>query len=107
MLAVAHGMVDAHKDIVEHRENGTAEIKAEIGDRIHHCFIGGAHPAKNGGRTGDTDNGQCRTGTKTEGDGGVNGFADSVVVFRTEIPGDHHTGTHGQAVKEADHQKDQ
>ena len=32
MLAVTHGVEDAHKNVVHHREDSAAEVVAEIGD---------------------------------------------------------------------------
>ena len=107
MAAVAHGVVDAHKDVVHHCEDGAAEIEAVIGDGVYHCSIGNAHPAEDNGCAGGTHNGQCCAGAEAEGDGGVDGLADRTIVFCAEVSGDHHAGAHGQAVEEADHQKDQ
>ena len=107
MLAVAHGMVNTHENIVHHREDSAAEIKTEIGDGVYHRVCGNAHPAEDDGGAGSACDGQGSAGAKTKGDGGVDGLADGSIIFCAVVPGDHHTGAHGQTIEKADHQEDQ
>ena len=107
MLAVAYGMEDAHEDIVHHCEDRAAEVAPEIQNGLGQHIRRSTHPTEDSRGKGDTHNGQRRTGTQTEGDIRVNGFAHGGKVLRAEIFGDDDTGTHGQTVEEADHHKDQ
>lgn len=70
-------------------------------------FSGVSHPPQNGGSEGNTQYGQQSTGGETEGNVGVNGIGHGLIVLCAEVPGDDHAGAHGNAVKKADHHKNQ
>ena len=107
MAAVTHGVKNAHEDIVHDREDGTAEIVAEIDDRLGKHVLGGAHPLQNGGGKGDTQNGQKDTCGKAEGHIRVDGDAHILMVLSAEEFCDDHTGTHGNTVEETHKHVDQ
>ena len=105
MLAVADGVQDADEDVIHHRKDGTAEVVTEIDDRLGHNLGGSSHPAQYGWSKCNACDGQRDTGAKTEGDGGMYGLAQGVVLLCTEGAGDDHAGSHSNSVEEADHQK--
>ena len=107
MTAVAHSVEDTHEDIVHHREDGTAEIVAEIADGLGQHLLGGAHPAQDRGGKGHTRNGQQHAGGEAEGDIRMYGLTHSCIVLRAIVPGDDHARAHGDAVEKAHHHKNQ
>lgn len=107
MSAVANGVKNANENIVHYDENRTEEIIAKICDGFRQNLSRRAHPAKDHRRQRNAETGQNRTGHQTEGDGGMDGLAHTVVMASAEASGDDHAGAHSQAVEEADHHKDQ
>ena len=107
MLAVAHGVENTHENVVHHREDGTAEVEAEILNGLGKHLFGGAHPLEDQRCQGNAHYGEGSACRQTEGNGGVDGFAHGVVILCTEGSGNDHARTHGDAVEEADHHKDQ
>ena len=107
MAAVAHRVEDAHEHIVHHGEDGAYEVEAEILDGLREYLGGGIHPPQDGGGEGHTQHSERRTRRQAEGDGGVDGLAHHVVLLGAVGAGDHHAGTHRQAVEKADEHKDE
>jgi len=107
VLTVAHGMENAHKNIVQDAEHSTAEIEPEIGNRLGKNLLRGAHPAQNGGAECNTKNGQKDTGGETEGYICMDGLAHAFKILCAEVTGDNGTRAHGHTVEKADHHKDQ
>ena len=107
MAAVAHGVEDAHHDVVHDDENGTAEIVAEIDDGQGEDFLGGVHEPQDGGSSADTQNRQQDAHSQSESHGGVNGLVHDVIILGAVVFGDDDTGTHRQAAEETHHQENQ
>ena len=107
MAAVAHRMVDTHKNIIGYRKHGAAEIIPEIADGLGHHIFRGAHPAKNHRAEGDTQDAQYHTGAQTEGHIRVNRLFHGIIVLCAVAASNQHTGTHGHTVEKADEHKNQ
>ena len=107
MAAVAQGMEDAHEDIVHDGEHRTAEIKAEIADRLGHDLFRSAHPPQNGGGKHHTDDAQGNTSRQTEGHIRMDGPAHGCKISGSIVPGDDHACTHGHTVEKAHQHEDQ
>ena len=101
MLAVTHSMENTHKDIVHDGEDGTAEIIAEIDDGLGKYIFGGAHPLKDRGGKGNTQNRKRNTGGETEGYIGMDGDMHILMILGAEELGDDHAGTHGNTVEKS------
>ena len=100
-------MEDAHKHIVHDHEDGTPEIIAEIGNGLGKYFLRSTHPPQDGGSQGNTRHRQHNTGDKAQGNGRMDRLSHGIVLSRSVVPGNDHTGTHGNAVKKAHHHKNQ
>ena len=107
VLAVAYGMENTHENVVHDRKDGAAEVVTEIGNGLGEDLGRRSHPPQNDGGQRNAHGGQKRAGHQTKGDCGVNGAAHGVVLPCAKGPGDDYAGTHGNAVKEADHHEDQ
>lgn len=107
MAAVAHGVENAYKHIVHHREDGAQKVETEILDGLGEHLRGSAHPPQDGGGEGHAQHGEESTCRQAEDDGGVDGLLHHVVFSGAVGAGDHHAGAHGQAVEEADEHKNE
>ena len=107
VLAVANSMENTYKNVVHDCKERAPEVVTKILDGLGKYLCRRSHPAQDGRRKRNTGNGQHYAGDQAQGDGRMDGFFHSAVLFRTESPGDDHTGAHGNAVKKADHHKDQ
>ena len=107
MLAVANCMENAHKDVVQHCKNGTAEIEPEVGHRLGHNTFRGVHPPENRGGENHAQHRQNAAGHQTESYICMDGDAHLSVIAGTVEPGNDHTGTHGDTVEESHKHKNQ
>ena len=106
VAAVAHRLQNTHCDIVHDNGDHAGKVGAEISHRVGHYAFRHADQGQNVRREGDSDDRQQHTGGQTKGDVSVNGFLHIVIPFGTVVSGDGNSGTHGDTVKKANHQKD-
>ena len=107
MLAVPHGLENAHKDVVHHHKDGAAEIDPEIHDGVGQYVVRRFHPLENGGSEGDAQHREDDACHQAEGYVGMYGQGHAPLVFGAEVLGDDHAGAHGDAVEEAHHHENQ
>lgn len=107
MPAVSDGLEDADQYVVEDKCQRTGEINPEIEDRVRHDVCGSSHPDKHLGSQDQTDDRQKDACHKGERHVGMDGALKFFNLARAVIAGDHNACAHGDAVKKADHEKDQ
>lgn len=107
MLTVAHGLQDAHKNIVEDESQGAAEINAEISDGGRENIGGRSHKLQDKGREDNAHGRQRDSGYNTQGHGGVYGQRHPFLVSCPKIPGDNYPRPHSDTVKKAHQQENQ
>ena len=106
VAAVPHGLQDADKYVVHDEGQGACKIRTEIDGRFRKYIGRSSHPDQNHRRQYYTDHGQRRPCGKAEGNGSVNGLLNVIVPSGAVIPGDNHTGSDRDAIKETYQKED-
>lgn len=97
--AVAHGVHDAGADVIEHDGDDAEEVVAEILDGLGQDLGVGAHPDEEGGREQHAGHGEDHAGDDAEGEVGMYGAGDSVLVAGSEAMRNDDTCAQRGAVK--------
>ena len=105
--AVAQRVHDALAGVVHHDGENAEEVVAEIGDGLRQDVRVGAHPAKEGRRQRNAENGQDNAAENGQQDVRMDGAGDARIISGSKIAGDGDARAHRHAGKEADDQEDQ
>lgn len=84
MLAVADCVQYADENIVHNRKHSAKKVVSEVDDRLGHNLGRCPHPTQDGRGQRNAQNGQRNAGAKSEGDGGMYGLAQGVVLLGTK-----------------------
>ena len=107
VTAVAHGLEDARRRIVEDDEDNPVKIDAEIQNGIGQHAFGRAHPDEQAGGEQHARDGGDHAGHQAEGHRGVHGHLHARVVPRAVVARDDHAGPREDTAEQPHHQENQ
>ena len=107
MTAVAHGLEDAHGNIIEEYRQAAVEIRPEVGDGVGQHIRRRTHPPQQLGCQHHAHHRQDQAAGDAEGQTGVDGQLEIFPVPSAVVLGDQHARAQGGALQEADNHKDQ
>ena len=106
-FAVSERVHDALAGVIKHDCQHAGKIIAEIGDSVRQNLGVGAHPAKDGRRQQNAEDGEENAAQKVHENICVDGALDPCVVACSKVARDGNARAEGQALKEAGHQENQ
>ena len=107
MTAVAHGLEDARRRVVEDDEDDAAEVDAEIQNRVGQHAFRRTHPDQQVGREQHARDGDDHARHQAEGHGGVHGRAHARIIPRAVVARNDHAGPRKDAAEQPHQQKNQ
>ena len=105
VAAVAHRLHNALALVIHHQPHAAGKIGADVGGRLRHDPLRGAHPAQHLRGEQHPHHGKESPRRQAEGNIGMDGGAHLFGLPRTEKAGDHHAGAHRYAAEKAHQQK--
>jgi len=104
---IAHGPQGSGADVIQGGGDHTGEINADVGHRVGHDLLGGAHPLQQRGGEDHARHHQHRAENQAHGDVGVQGIAGILGVAGAIDLGEHHRGAGGHSHEEPHDQVDE
>ncbi len=107
VAAVPYGLKDPDEKVIHHKCQRTGKIDPEICNGAGQNLGRSSHQHQDLRRGKETDEGQDQTADHTEGRGSMDGQPELFRIPRAEMFGNDNTGSDGDPVEKADHQKNQ
>ena len=107
MAAVSYGLQDTDKNVIHYKAERTGKVGSEICNRLRQNIGRRSHQYQNFRCQVHAGHRQDQTGCQAECHSRVDRLLQFFVIFLPIISRNHDTGTHGNAINKAHHQKNQ